>query len=336
MKILKYQQTHSQWLELNLGGLIIMTEEKKVVEDLEYLGSFKEKLLAVSNEIDTIKNSFSRSTEDLSRIQGMLSVKQVDEISGILDKFEERVSEAEKRRTEAADGAKKYSEELEKEKERLIKLWDAYKNQEEELSTTEKKVAEYEERARMAEASKKQIEEDLTARINTLTQQIEENQGKVGRFDEYKQKCEDFDNIRNQFEGEIHALKEDLNNKEITINDLNNQVNELKNMENYQEYKDKYETMTAEYDKEKERLTKLYQLYEETDGECKRLTRENKEWQNWYDSNKDIFNKLFSQSPPIGRTTETPVKEPTSQPTPSDKPIEKKPKKTRRKFKLKK
>ena len=81
---------------------------------------------------------------------------------------------------EAADGAKKYSEELEKEKERLIKLWDAYKNQEEELSATEKKISEYEDRVRNAEVSKKQLEDDLTARIDTLTKRLEENEGKVG------------------------------------------------------------------------------------------------------------------------------------------------------------
>ena len=146
----------------------------------------------------------------------------------------------------------------------------------------------------------------------------------------------DFDNIRNQLEGEIHALKEDLDNKENTISALNNQVGELQNRENYSEYKEKYESMTAEYDKEKERLTKLYQLYEETDSECKRLTQENRDWQNWYDSNREVFNKLFSQSPPVGRTTETPIEEPSNNPAPPENPTDNKPKKTKRKFKLKK
>ena len=197
-----------------------MAEESKVVEDVEHIGSLKEKLLSVSNEIDAIKTSFSRSTEDLSRIQSMLSVEHLDEIGGILEKFESKVAEAEKMRTEAAEGARKYSDELEKEKERLIKLWDAYKNQEEELSTTEKRVAEYEERARMAETSKKQLEDDLTARINTLTQKIEENESKVNQFDEYKQRCEEFDTIRNQLEREVHNLKEENANQEDIINNL--------------------------------------------------------------------------------------------------------------------
>jgi len=312
-----------------------MTEENKVVEDVEHIGSLKEKLLSVSNEIDAIKTSFSRSAEDLSRIQSMLSMEHLDEIGGILERFESKVVETEKMRIEASDGAKKYSDELEKEKERLIKLWDAYKNQEEELSATEKKVAEYEERARIAEASKRQLEEDLTARINTLSQKIEENEGKANEFDEYKQRCEEFDTIRNQLEREIQTLKEENTNQEDMINNLNNQISELREMENYAEYKEKYEGTAAEYEKEKERLTKLYQLYEETDSECKRLNKENKSWQNWYDSNKEVFTKLFSTAPPVG-STETPLDEAPDVSTPPENSTKKKSKKSKRKLRLKK
>ena len=94
-------------------------------------------------------------------------------------------------------------------------------------------------------------------------------------------------------------------------------------MENYAEYKEKYEGMAAEYEKEKERLTKLYQLYEETDSECKRLNKEKKNWQNWYDSNKEVFTKLFSTAPPVG-STETPLDESPNVPTPLENATKKK------------
>lgn len=309
-------------------------DEESQSGEVEHIGSLKEKLLTVSDEIDAIKNSFSKSAEDLSRIQNMLSVGHLDEITGILEKFEGQVAEAERKRTEASDGAKRYNEELEKEKERLIKLWDAYKNQEEELSSNERKVSEYEEQVRNFETSKRQLEEDLTSRINTLTQKLEEYEGQAGSFDEYKQKCEEFDGIRNQLEREIHDLKEEKTNQDDVINNLNNQISQLREVENYVEFKEKYEEMSAEYEKEKERLTKLYQLYEETDSECKRLRSESKQWQNWHDSNKEIFNKLFS-TPPLTSTTPTPVEEPTETPPPEN-PITKKPKKTKRRFGKKK
>jgi chromosome segregation ATPase len=299
-----------------------MVEEYKIRKNYENLDSLKEKLVAVTSEIDAIKSSFSKNTEDLSRIQSMLSVGHIDDIGGVIEKYESRIAEAEKQRTEAAESSQKYSEELEKEKERLIKLWDAYKNQEEELSSTERRIAEYENRVKTTDATRKQIESDYTARLRTLEQKLAENENKASQFEEYKQKCVELDSIKNNLETELYTLKEENNRKEKEINDLNVKLNEIKEMENYAEYKEKYEEVAAEYEKEKERLTKLYQLYEETDNECKRLKEENANWQNWYNQNMNTFNKLFSAAPPV--TTTTPI----SPENPIDNPTIKKKKKT--------
>jgi chromosome segregation ATPase len=314
-----------------------MTEENKMDKDWGHVNSLKDKLQMVTTEIDSIKNSFAKGAEDLARIQNMLDLGNLEEITTMIERYEGQVAEAEQKRMEAAEGAKKYSEELEKEKERLIKLWDAYKNQEEELSTTEKKIAEYEEQARMAESSKQQLEEDYTARINLLTQRIEENEEKIQKYDEYQGRVEDFDNVRNRLEGEIHTLKEESNNKDTTINNLQQQVNELKDYEKHSEYKGKYDELNTEYEKEKERLTKLYQLYEETDTECKRLKKENHNWQQWFNSNKEIFDKLFSAAPTYQTPTETKETtkvEVTPEPPTTDTPEDLRPERPKKKKKI--
>ena len=289
-----------------------MAETNKFGKDVD-IDSLKNKLQMVTNEIDTIRNSTAKNAEDLARLQSMLDIGNIEDVSTVVSRYEEQVAEAERQKMEAAEGARKYSEELEKEKERLIKLWDAYKNQEEELSTTEKRIAQYEEQARMAESSKKQLEDDLNARINLLTNKIEENEEKIQKFDEYKNRLDEFDTVRNRLEGEIYLLKEEVNNKNTAINTLEKQVSESKEYEKNSEYKARYEDLNAEYEKEKERLTKLYQLYEETDAECKRLKEDNHNWQKWFDSNRDIFDKLFSAAPGH-RLNETPF-EPTSDTT---------------------
>ena len=285
-----------------------MTEENRNVKEWDHVSSLRDKLQSVTTEIDSVKNSFAKGAEDLARIQSMLDIGDLEGFTSTIERYEGQIAEAERGRMEAADGAQKYSEELEKEKERLIKLWDAYKNQEEELSTTERKIAEYEEKTRMAESSKQQLDEDYNARINILNQQIQENQDKVQKFEEYQNRVNDFDNVRNRLEGEIHELKEQTNNKDTTITTLEQQVSELKEYEKTSEFKTKYEELNVEYGKEKERLTKLYQLYEETDSECKRLQKENHNWQQWFNSNKEIFDKLFSAAPSyqVTNTVETP------------------------------
>ena len=276
-----------------------MSEENTLVKGAEHLGYLEERLRQATDEIDSIKSLFSKSTEDLSRIQNMLDVGKLGEISTIIEKCEGRATEAEKKRDEAFHGARKYSEELDKEKERLIKLWDAYKNQEEELSAAEAKLTSFEEHARNAEASKKQLEDDFGARITTLTQKLEENENKVKQFDEYKQRFEELDNIHNQLEEEVHSLKGKINEKDSTIDSLQKDLVKAKEYEKYAEYKDKFSETSEQYEKEKERLTKLYHLYEETETECNKLRKETKDWQNWFNSNKEIFDKLFSASPPV-------------------------------------
>ena len=131
--------------------------------------------------------------------------------------------------------------------------------------------------------------------FNTLNKKVEEFQDKATKFDEYKNKCEQFDNIRNQLEREIHDLKETNKQKENMINEMNEKIKELSGKEDFSQFKEKYEEMTVEYEKEKERLTKLYQLYEETDFELKRLKKENHDWQNWYNSNKICSTNYFLQ-----------------------------------------
>jgi hypothetical protein len=61
------------------------------------------------------------------------------------------------------------------------------------------------------------------------------------------------------------------------------------------------------------------------------LTAENKKWQSWYDSNKEIFNKLFSSASPVG-ITENPGNEASEETTDKNK----NPKKTKKRFRFKK
>ena len=280
-----------------------------------HTSTFIERLQKASTEIDSIKSSFSKSMDDLAKIQSMLSLDGVNKLNTMIQDFEDRVTEAERMREEAVEGAKKFNEELEKEKERLIKLWDAYKNQEEALSTQEKKALEFEERLREAEQTKKQLEEDLTARINTLTQKLAEVKTEESQTAEFKQKIMEFDGIRNQLEETIHDMRGEINAKDESIKSLEVQVEELKQFEQSAEFKAKFEEVSEEFEKEKERLTKLFRLYEETETENKKLKDEIKGWRDWFESNEEIFNKLFSSADHLRK--QTPSEDISPQETPS-------------------
>jgi chromosome segregation ATPase len=129
------------------------------------------------------------------------------------------------------------------------------------------------------------------------------------QFDEYRKKAQDFDDVQNQLEETIRLLKDELNAKDETIQSFEKEVRELKKFEQFAEYKDKYEEVCSEYDKEKERLTKLFKLYEETEAECTSLKKEVNEWQNWFDMNEDLFNRLFASTDHLRKTMKTPMPE---------------------------
>ncbi|DAC71927.1 MAG TPA: hypothetical protein DSN98_07855 [Thermoplasmata archaeon] len=272
-----------------------MTEEK--VGGMSVKGakdSFMERLQEASTELGSVKSSFSKGMEDLAKIQSMLNLDGLNKMDSMIRSFEERLSEAERRREEAVEGARRYSVELEKEKERLVKLWDAYKNQEESLSAQEKRVAELDERLRDVEQVRMQFEHDATARIQTLTQKLDEREHAVQQLDDMKQQVMRFDTIRTQMETNMDRMRGDLIVKDDVIRGLENQVEALRGFEQFADFKTKFEEVSTEFEKEKERLTKLFRLYEETETENKQVKEELRGWQGWFDSNEELFTQLFN------------------------------------------
>ena len=289
-----------------------MTEENDIETEMkENKVSFMERLSQASTEIDSIKSSFSKGMDDLAKIQGMLSQEGVDNISTMIQDFESRLSESDRRREEAAEGAQRYSEELEKEKERLVKLWDAYKNQEEELASQEKKATELEEKFGEVDESRRQFEEDANARIATLISKLEERENDAQQLEELRNTVTDFDNIKSQMEDEINSFKVNISAKDETINLLNAKIDELKKLEESAEFQTKFEEMSVEFEKEKDRLTKLFRLYEETEAENRQLKEEVKEWKDWFDSNEAVFSNLFNSMDKLKKNIQT-------EPTPVD------------------
>jgi chromosome segregation ATPase len=272
-----------------------MTEEE--VGNVRMKGSkdsFMERLQQASTELDSVKSSFTRGMEDLGKIQSMLNLDGLNKMDTMIRSFEDRLSESERRREEAIEGARRYSMELEKEKDRLVKLWDAYKNQEESLSFQEKQVADLDQKLQSSERSRMQFEQDATARIRTLTQKLEERESAVQQSEDLRQQVMRFDTIRTQLESSMDQMRGDLTAKDEVIRSMEKQIEELREFERFADFKTKFEEVSVEYEKEKERLTKLFRLYEETEAENKTVKEELREWQSWFDQNEDIFNRLFS------------------------------------------
>ncbi len=254
--------------------------------------NFIERLQQASGEIDSIKTSFSKGMEELSRVQSMLSVDGITRMTSMLQSFEEQLSDAERRREEATEGARRFSQELDKEKERLVKLWDAYKGQEENLAASERHIAELETQMHDAQQRHVAFERDANSRLQTLTHKLEDRERDVQQIEDLRAQALKFDTIRHQFEENVEHMRSELTSKDDVIRSLERRVNDLKELEQFAGFKARFEDTAAELEKEKERLTKLFHLYEETESENKELKSEVMKWQDWFTANEDLFTRL--------------------------------------------
>jgi chromosome segregation ATPase len=75
----------------------------------------------------------------------------------------------------------------------------------------------------------------------------------------------------------------------------------------FTDFKMKFEDVSEKYEKEKERLTKLFRKHEETKSENKWLKEEVNGWQTWFNSNEELFKKLFSSADHLYRTRTSPT-----------------------------
>ncbi len=92
-------------------------------------------------------------------------------------------------------------------------------------------------------------------------------------------------------ENEIQSLRKEINTRSETISSLEKLVNDLKSYEDNVEYKEKYAETKKKYEQEKNQIETL-------EKERNDLRFEIKTWQDWFDSNKELFDRLLNAGPP--------------------------------------
>ena len=104
--------------------------------------------------------------------------------------------------------------------------------------------------------------------------------------------------VLNWLDLEVKSLKNEIDSRNQTIEKLEKLILGLKEYNSLEEYKEKYENMLNEYEKEKDRLVKLHSHYRQIEADRQELKTKVDGWENWFSSNRQIFDKLFSSAPP--------------------------------------
>lgn len=104
------------------------TKETRIVVPATEAESIKANLQRVQEELARVRDKAREEAETLDRIRGMIDLKYLNDLLSAIDSLEERVKQMEHDSQAGAALAQ-----LEKEQQRLTKLWDAFKAQEDEL-----------------------------------------------------------------------------------------------------------------------------------------------------------------------------------------------------------
>ncbi len=100
---------------------------------------------------------------------------------------------------------------------------------------------------------------------------------------------------------ETKNIKQEIENRNHKVDKLENIAFQLKNLSTDNGYKQKYKETNELLEKEKDRLVKLHNHYKKLEENCKQLKIEIDGWRNWFYSNKDIFDRLFSSPPSMSQ-----------------------------------
>lgn len=206
----------------------------------------KKRLSSVQDQLQTIESQVRQDAESLQKLRQMLDVSYLEEITGLIADLELRVNEVASDAEEARRRADEAEETLRSEQERLEKLWDVYKVQETDLENLRGEQARHKATAEAAEERARELEAQVEAERRALRQA----QAETG---DLRQKLAD-----------AEARAEDLKSYEA----LGTKVTELE--ENLND--------------ERERLAKLYAVYEETQAERDDANARLKQWQAWWDA----------------------------------------------------
>lgn len=226
----------------------------------------KRNIANIAEEIAKVRDRAKEEAQSLERIRGMLDVNYLQDLLRTIETLETRLETVESEALTSAADVDALRRELASEQGRLAKLWDAYKAQEDEVERMRRDYPALEERVADRERVIEGLRRDV-ARLEPLSRYkadydavVKENQALRGEVDHLDAELRRAAESLRTAEYEMTALREDAASK--------SRVKELE----------------GQLDEERERLAKLYKVYEELSDDHKVTTERNALWEEWFRS----------------------------------------------------
>jgi chromosome segregation ATPase len=265
---------------------------KTVSYNVEGSDELKSRMKHISGGLETLKNRIASEAHHIDELRGMFDVSYLNELTTMMEDLEIKISGMEGELNSAIVESDKYRKQLASEQERLAKLWEVYKKQEEEITGLRRQMQEM--RGVLGEKDKNISE------MNSHVKSLES----LKDLAQYKDKYEALTRKYSQVE-------DYANQQSGRVSELENYAKTLEPLKEYAQYRDKAEAIGRELEMEKERLAKLYKVYEDTDAQLRTAKTELESWNAWFAQYKDVFGTVgdaANQRRPFLRRSEGTVK----------------------------
>lgn len=224
----------------------------------------KANLSRVSQEIARVRDRAREEANSLEKIKGMLDVSYLNDLITSISELETRMQTLQQESLVAGQEVDTLRGELAREQDRLAKLWEAYKTQEDELNQLRRDAPAFAERAASAERTAESLRRDV-ARLEPLSR--------------YKSEYDAVVRENQTLRVEVESLNRDLVRSQDTLRDWETEMASLRESAGS---KGRVAELEGQLNDERERLAKLYKVYEEQAEDMKSNTARLDAWESWF------------------------------------------------------
>lgn len=218
----------------------------------------------IAQEIARVRDQARQEVGALDKIRNMLDVGYLTDLLSSIQTLEERMETLEREALNSSAQADTLASELEQERARLEKLWNAYKAQEDELERLKRDYPLMEEklfeRERTIESMRREI-----ARLEPLSR----FKGEADRLAEEKR----------MLEQDLRKTQADLERSLAAMREMEREMEGLRELG---PAKQRARELEEQLEEERERLAKLYKVYEDLESDKKALENRLGAWDQWF------------------------------------------------------
>lgn len=230
----------------------------------------KSRMKHISGGLEVLRTKISTEARHIDELRGVFDVSYLNELMAMMEDLEGRVTGMESELNTAIVDSDKYRKQLSAEQERLAKLWEAYKHQEDELGALKGQIGEM----NRAIGEKNSNIAELDSQVKSLE--------KLKELAAYKEK---YESLARQY-----SQIEDYSSQQAQrIGELENYIKQLEPLKEYMQFKDRADAVAKDMELEKERLAKLYKVYEDTDAQLRAARAELDAWNAWFLQYEHLF-----------------------------------------------